>query len=182
MRKDSKDNLLISIALLVIGALFIILRGGFISVVMTVMGASLIVYAIINIIFGRFYIAVAEAVIGIFIIVFGWALVSVSLYIFAVALLIYGIYRIRIGVTLVSSGVGAKFTALCFIGGILNIVLAVLLLFNQGGTVDWIFVVSGIGLILEGIVGIADFIVNKPIIKKVEKSQDDDGKGTEFHY
>lgn len=182
MQSSRKNDVLLSLALLATGIMFLAFRGEFIGIVMTVIGASLIVFGIINIFYGDLYQAIAEAVVGAFIIVFGWLLVSVAFYVIAVALIFYGIVKIRLAFTLISAKATLFLITVPFVCGILNIVLGFLLFFNQGGTIDWIFIVSGIGLIIEGILGLVDVIIKKPVIKKRDKGSVKTEDGSEFHY
>ena len=46
---------------------------------------------------------------------------------------------------------GANVNVLYLIGPILMIVAGVLLFFNQKGTIDWVFIVEGVILIVEGL-------------------------------
>ncbi|MBQ9485351.1 MAG: DUF308 domain-containing protein [Clostridia bacterium] len=182
MKENKKNDMIVSFALIVVGILFAALKSEMISIVMTVIGAGLIVLAIINLFYGNVYESIAEAVIGVFIIVFGWLLVAVALYVFAAVLLIYGAFKIRTGFSLKAAGFDGKIAALVVVEGIFNVALAILLLFNQGGTVDWIFIVSGIIMIAEGILGLVEVIFTK---EKIEKSKNKGVKtddGSEFHY
>ena len=182
MQSSKKNDVLLSLALLATGIMFLALRGEFIGIVMTVIGASLIVFGIINLFFGDLYQAIAEAVVGVFIIVFGWLLVAVAFYVIAVALIFYGIVKIRVAFTFIGSKSPLFFITVPFICGALNVVLGFLLFFNQSGTIDWIFIVSGIGLILEGILGLTDVIIKNPMIKKSDKGSVKTEDGSEFHY
>ena len=42
-------------------------------------------------------------------------------------------------------------TVMLYIAPILNILLGLLLLFNQNGTVAWVFIVTGVLLIVDGV-------------------------------
>ena len=82
---------IISAALtIVLGILCIIMKGGVISVAMTILGAVLIVLGILDLAGKAFPPAVVKIVLGVLFIVFGWTIVSAVLYIVAALLMITG--------------------------------------------------------------------------------------------
>lgn len=182
MVSDKKNDLLLSLALMVTGILFVTLKGEFISIAMTIIGASLILVSVINLFIGNLYEALAEAVVGVFVIVFGWLLVTVAIYVFAVALIAYGVLKIRMAFVLFGLKAGGATALLAVISGVMNIALGILLFFNRGGTVDWIFIVSGAVLIAEGFLGFVDVIVSERKKRKAEGKSVKTKDGSEFHY
>ncbi len=143
---------IISAALtIVLGILCIIMKGGVISVAMTILGAVLIVLGILDLAGKAFPPAVVKIVLGVLFIVFGWTIVSAVLYIVAALLMIYGILQLYGRIRFKVKGPRAIDTVAAYAGPVICIVVAFFLFFNQGGTVDWVFIVSGIFLIIEGI-------------------------------
>ena len=142
----------IAIALLIItlGLVLTILKEDVISILMTALGLGLIVLGCMDLYHKCIPPAVVKIVVGAIIILFGWLLVSAVLYILAAGLIIFGILmlyellkkRAKDDNLLQTIGKYA-IPSLCLLIGIL-------LLFNQGGTVAWVFVLSGIATILEG--------------------------------
>ena len=133
-----------SILTIVIGALFIALKGGVIGIAMTILGAGLIVWAVLEIVEKSYTPAIVKMVAGAVIIVFGWTLASVVLYVLSALLLFYAVYQLYL---LIKDKVTdyAKFVEPSIMA-----IIAILLLFNQGGTIAWVFIVAGIFLIVEG--------------------------------
>ena len=147
---SKKDALICSILCIVIGALFIFLKGGVISIVMTVLGVFLIVYGILDILSKQVLVGIIKIVLGAIIIVFGWVFVSIILYIVAGVLIVFGIYSLYLLFRGKAKGTNPIVTVLVYIIPVFYIVIGVLLLFNQGETISWVFIVSGILLIIDG--------------------------------
>lgn len=146
MQVSKRDSIIISLMSIAIGALFIILKGQVISIAMTAIGVLLIVNGIIHIVkdSDKVY-GIILLCVGILIIVGGWLITTVILYILAVLFIIYGLLAVFAFFR------GANVNVLYLIAPILMIVAGVLLFFNQKGTIDWVFIVEGIVLIVEGL-------------------------------
>ena len=148
MKKSEK--IIAALATIAIGILVIILRGGLIKIVTSVLGVGLIVYGILDLIHHKVPPAIVKLVAGVIVLVCGLAVVEIVLYLIAAFLLIVGIlsfydkYKEKRGCKNWKEALYVyTMPALCLIMGIL-------LLFNQGATVDWIFVVCGILSVIEG--------------------------------
>lgn len=133
-----------------LGVMLIILRSEVISIAMTILGVGCIVLGIFDLVQKWIPPAVVKLVVGTIIIICGWIIVSAVLYLLAGILLIAGILflyeKIRNRIQCQT-----WYLTLCeYAMPILCIVIGMLLLFNQGNTVNWVFVVSGIVTILEG--------------------------------
>ena len=141
-----------SVLVIVLGVLCLIMKRDVITVAMTLLGALLILSGLFDIAGKLIPSAVVKIVVGVLFIIFGFTIFSAVLYIVAALLLIWGIvslyYRIRFRV----KGARAIDTIAAYAAPVLGIVIAFLLFFNQGGTVDWVFIGVGIFLILEGII------------------------------
>lgn len=137
---------ILAILTIVLGILFIAYKGAIISVAMTIFGVALLALAIIDFFHENSSSAIIKAIAGIIVIIFGWLLVSVSLYIMAGLLIIFGGYKIYL---LINDKVK---DALKFIAPALFAIIGLCLLFNQGGTVAWVFIVAGIALIIQGVI------------------------------
>ncbi len=146
------SNLITAILTIVIGVLFVALKGGVIGIAMTVLGVGLIVWAVLDIIDKNNTPGIIKLVAGIVVIVFGWTLASIVLYVMAALLLVYAIYQLY---ELITNKV-KDFVK--FIEPGVMAIIAILLLFNQGGTVAWVFTVAGIFLIVEGTLALINCI------------------------
>jgi len=145
------EKLIIAILTVVLGILFIAYKGAIVSIAMTVFGVALLALAIVDFINKDTINAIIKAVAGVLVIVFGWLLVSVSLYIMAVLLIIFGGYKLYL---LINDKVK---DALEFVAPALFTIIGLCLLFNQGGTVAWVFVVCGIALIIQGVINLIEY-------------------------
>lgn len=154
------ENLVFSVLMIVLGVLFIVYKNGVIGIAMTVFGVALIVSAILDLMHKDIVPCVVKAVIGVVVIIFGWTLVSAAIYIMAALLLIYGILRLYLAIknrTLLDT----KSKIINYVDCALYIIIGICLLFNQGGTIDWIFILSGVFLIINGVLAlIQSFIPN----------------------
>lgn len=156
MEKNS-EKLLQAILTIVLGVLFIVFKSDIIGIALTVLGIALIISAIIDLVHKQVTPCVIKAVVGVVIIVFGWTLMSAALYIMAALLLIYGILLLYQMIKENKARVESADKALGFIKPVLYIVSAVCLLFNQGGTIEWVFILSGVFFIVEGIISLIQY-------------------------
>ena len=130
---------------IVLGALFIILKGEVISIAMTAVAFYLIVTGILALSKKMTNTGVIYLVCGLIVLFFGWVFVSVAVYVIAALLLIYGILQL-INVSKLRIKGFKK-----YLEPILNIVIGLCFLLNLGNTINWIFYVLGILFIVEGI-------------------------------
>ncbi|MBR3803960.1 MAG: DUF308 domain-containing protein [Clostridia bacterium] len=146
---DFSTNALITCAIYaIIGVLLIVLKSGSLGILMTAVGALLIVLGVLDAVKGDVVKGVIEALIGVAIIVFGWLIAGIVLLVFGVLLIIKGvldllkvykkgfmaslssIVTIVIGVILVISKF-ALIDLFCIIAGVIFIINAVLTLFGN---------------------------------------------------
>lgn len=146
---------------ILLGILFLILRGEVIPVAMTILGVVLIVMAVLDLLDHQTFPAIVKAVFGVVVLIFGLALTTAALYILAAVLLIWGIYELYAKLKIRLKGNSVWLTVLLYIAPILNILLGLLLLFNQSGTVAWIFIVVGVLLIIDGVMLLCDAFSRK---------------------
>lgn len=144
------DKLLTGLFTIVLGVLFIVLKGEVVSIGMTIMGVALIISSILDLIRKQGSQSIIKLVIGAVVIVFGWTLVSAALYIMAAVLLINSVMQIS---TIAKMTKGFN---LSYLQPIMSLIVAICLLFNQGGTISWVFVVSGVCLIIKGVIAFFD--------------------------
>ena len=143
-----KSEMIISaIFTIAIGVLLMIMKGEMISVFMTVLGVSLIVFGLLDLLQKNVPFAVVKIVVGGVVILFGWTIVSAVVYILASIVLIVGIlalydclrYRLRC--------VQGKEALKILATPVVCILIGLILFFNQW---DWVFVVAGLFTVLEG--------------------------------
>lgn len=143
MKKDSQ--LLIRIGTIVLGALFVVQRSGVIHTAITLIAAILLLSAILDLIKKQIGSGVVKGVVAVCVMVFGWLFVELALYLIAAVLLLNGISQL---IQIVKE---KPVSYLPYVAPVFSLIAGSCLLFNQGGTVDWIFVVVGIVLIVDGI-------------------------------
>ena len=143
MKKSNQAALSSALLSLLVGGLFLWLREGVISIAMTVMGVALLVLAIVDLAHRRTFMGVVKAVLGGFILLAGWAILSLALYVLAAVLLIWGILGLI-------SGARRGGRAMRLLAPITAILSGACLLLAPGGTLSWVFIVSGALLLLQG--------------------------------
>jgi uncharacterized membrane protein HdeD (DUF308 family) len=161
MKVKNQNKLIAALFLTLLGLLFLIWKGGVISIAMTVLGVMLIVQAVFDVIGKNYVGCVVRAVLGIVILIFGWAFVTVALYVMAAVLLIYGLLQLIEAIKAFPKQKSLTAKIVEFIQPAICIVIAVCLLFNQGATVSWAFIVAGVFLIVQGVLGLIDALTSK---------------------
>ena len=153
-RKNNKSNeFLTSVALIVIGLLFLIYKGGIISIAMSVIGVTLIALGIIDIIRNRVTVGIIKLVLAALVMLAGWLFIKLALYLLGAILLIVGVTELR-------SVLSVKYKKLTLpvilhiAQPVIYILVAICLFFNQGGAISWVFTLSGLFLIIDGLAGI----------------------------
>ncbi len=146
----TSEKIISSIITMGLGVLLLILKGDFISILMTIAGVSLIVLGALDIIRNFIPPAVVKIVVGALIILCGWVIVEVVLYIVAAILLIVGILMLY---DKVKKKIYCRdlFHTICeYAVPALFIMIGFMFLFHQGKAVNLIFIISGILTLLEG--------------------------------
>ena len=148
MKKSEK--IVSAVLMMVLGIMFIILKDKFIGLLMTVAGISLIVLGATDLVENLVPPAVIKIISGILVILCGWVVVEAVLYILAGALLVLGILLLYDQIKNGESCERLWQTLLRYAVPILCIVIGTLFLFNQGNSVNWVFIVSGSVTVIEG--------------------------------
>ena len=161
MKSKSTSKLIAAILMTVLGILFIVFKNDIIGIGMTVLGAMLIIQAVLDLIGKNYVSAVIKAVIGVLLIVLGWLFVTVALYIMAAVLLIYAILMLIEVIKALPKLKTALAKVVGFIQPVGYLVVALCLLFNQGGTVAFVFILAGIFLIIQGALALVDCLATR---------------------
>ena len=147
--KLNAQNILTCLVYAVIGALLCILKGGSLNILMTVVGALLVVLGLVDVFKNKELVkGLVEALLGVAIIVCGWLVADIVLLVLGVVLIIKGameiiknrkagfvanlssIMLLVIGVLLVIAK-WALLDVMCIIAGVIFIINAVLALFGK---------------------------------------------------
>ena len=148
MKKTEKIiSALLTIAL---GVLLIVLQGKIISIMMTIMGIALLIFGALDLYNRLVPPAIVKIVIGVVIIFCGWLIVGAVLYVLAAILLIAGILFLYEKIKNKVCGASLFYTICEYAVPSIFILIGILLLFNQGNTVNWVFILSGIFTVVEG--------------------------------
>ena len=146
----NSNAILMAVVMLVLGILFIVMKGGVLSIAMTVLGVALLVVAVIDLINKQWVPCIIKAVLGIVVIVFGWALIDISRYVLAGVLLIYGVLQIIEAF----KGFKKKTSFLSKLFSLLEalVIVAIAVLLFRNTSILWI--VGGIFFIVEGVLSL----------------------------
>lgn len=144
------ERLITALITIALGVLLIVLRGDLISILMTVVGLGLIALGVMDLIDNRIPPAVVKLVGGVVVIVCGWVIVEAVLYLVAGALLIAGILLLYEKIKSRSRCDTLFYTVCEYAVPAVFLVIGTLLMFNQGNTVNWVFIFGGIFTIIEG--------------------------------
>ena len=148
MKKTEKIvSALLTIAL---GVLLIVLKGSVVSILMTVLGVGLIAFGLVDLCNRLIPPAVVKIVVGAIVILCGWVIVEAVLYVLAAALLIVGILLLYEKIKSKTACPTLWQTVCEYAVPVVFILIGIFLLFNQGNTVDWVFILSGSFTIIEG--------------------------------
>ena len=135
---------------IVLGMLLLILRANVISIVMTVAGIALLVLGFLDLMHEKPAQGVCKLIAGGAIILCGWLIVSVVLYLLAAALMVAGIILLYEEVKKENKECQLWKIICNYAFPVTVLIIGFCLFFNQGNTVNWVFIVSGILTIIEG--------------------------------
>ena len=150
-KKEGIASAIISVA---VGLMLIIMKDDVISIALTVLGVAAIVSAIIDFIHRMPNLGLIKAVIGVCILVFGWMFVNLALYILAASIILVGLLQIFNIHNFCPVNMSLTRKILTYIKPVITVMAGACLLFNQGGTIAWIFAFTGVLLIIEGVLEI----------------------------
>ncbi|MBR6760422.1 MAG: DUF308 domain-containing protein [Oscillospiraceae bacterium] len=146
MQKNS--SLMTAVLTIALGIVFVIKRGGVLGLAVSLVGIVLIIAAIFDLVKKDTTAAIIKGVIGIGVLVFGNLFIHLALYLIAIMLLMMGLLQ------LVQAIRNKNRNTIAWITPVLSVLAGICLLFQQGSSVDWIFVMVGIVLIIEGILSL----------------------------
>lgn len=153
MKLSSKlSSAIISIA---VGVMFMILKDDIIGITMTLIGVGAIIMAVIDFVNKQTQAGIIKTIIGVAILVLGWVFVDIALYLIAGVLIILGFSQIISAVKL-SKFCNAVQKVFMFIKPVATLAAGLCLFFNKGGTMDWIFFLVGVLILVEGMLSLAD--------------------------
>lgn len=144
------ERIIAALLTMAIGVLLIAIKDNFIGILMTVAGICLIVLGVVDICNNAVPPAIVKVAVGILIIICGWAAVQAVLYIVSAILLILGILLLH---DKIKNGVRctAFINRICeFAVPSICIAIGILLLFHRVASANFIFITTGIFVLLDG--------------------------------
>ena len=153
--------LISSLMTLALGILFIILKAEVIGICITLIGAALIIVAIIDIFKLKIFSAIVKALLGILVLIIGWKVTRLALLVIGIVLLIYGVIELfkRLFSKKGSKKIWLKLVRL--IQPIFCILASLLLIRKTGEVIDWAIIISGIFFIVDGVLGVINALSSK---------------------
>lgn len=145
-----KENGIKGIAAVVLGLLLLLLKGEVISIVLTIVGILVLVSAFSAWRGQRSNEAIGKAVVGVCILAFGWLFVNLALYIVAAVIVAVGLKKIVDTKNSSPVNLSLQEKVMIYAKPALIVLAGLVLFFNQGGVIDWVFIVVGVLLIVEG--------------------------------
>lgn len=148
---NQKENVASALGSILLGILLIVMKGKIITATITLLAVFVIVGAIMDFVAGLVNYGIVKSVAGICILVFGWVFASLAFYILAAGIIIMGLLQISsIKKTMpVNLTAGERFQEYFRPG--LMVAAGACLLFNQSGTIAWVFIATGVLLVINGI-------------------------------
>ena len=148
---NQKENVASALGSILLGILLIVMKGKIITAAITLLAVFVIVVAIMDFVAGLVNYGIVKSVAGICILVFGWVFASLAFYILAAGIIIMGLLQISsIKKTMpVNLTAGERFQEYFRPG--LMVAAGACLLFNQSGTIAWVFIATGVLLVINGI-------------------------------
>ena len=153
------NKLISAILTVALGVLLIVMKAEVLSIGITVLGIALIVAAILDFVRKKIVAGIVKIALTILFVVLGWAVIEIALYILAAFLVVYGVLDILgklAGKKLPKSFFGK---IIAFVEPAICIVAAICLVFYQGATMGWIFILTGVVLIINGVLALIEAIV-----------------------
>lgn len=153
MKMSSKiSSAVIAIA---IGIMFIVLKSNVISITMTIIGAAVIIMSLVDFANKETRDGVIKCVIGAAVLVLGWLLVEIAIYLISGLFIIFGILQI-ISAIRMNEFCNSVQKVFMIIKPVATLAAGFCLFFNKNSTVDAIFIVIGVLLLIVGMLTLVD--------------------------
>ena len=148
---------------LILGVLFVILKGEVVGIALTVFGVVLIIAAVLELIRLKIASGIVKAILGIAVLVFGWMLLDIALLVIGIVLIAFGALELIKRIVALFKKSRTKFFAklLGFISPVFSIVAGYFLITSSGEAVEWAIIVGGVLLIINGVLALVEAIASK---------------------
>lgn len=152
---NQRSSAVSAVATILLGALFIIKRGGVIGLAITVLGVSVLVFALLDFLAKFTNAAIVKGVVGLCILVFGWIFVDLAIYILAAGIILTGLLQISSIKQYSPVNLDTNEKLFIYARPVMMVVAGACLLLNKNGTIDWVFVLVGALLVIQGVMSFA---------------------------
>ena len=153
---ERKDDLISAVISMLVGVMLVVMKGQVVSIAITVFAVIVMISAVIDLVNKLINSAIAKAVIGVCLLIFGWVFVEVALYLLAAGIIIFGLLRIVNMHKVLPEDLTHEQKLFAYIRPAITVLAGICLLFNQGGAVNWVFILTGVLLVAEGVLDVAD--------------------------
>lgn len=151
-----KEHYVTGAAAVVVGLLLLLLKGKVISLILTIAGVLLLIWAFVDWRNKLTNYAIGKAVAGVCVLTFGWLFVNLALYIVAAVIIAVGLKQIVAIKNTSPVNLSMQEKVIIYAKPVLTVLAGIILFLNQGGVIDWVFIVVGIMLIVEGVLDMLD--------------------------
>lgn len=148
---------------LILGVLFVILKGSVVGTALTIFGVVLIIAAVLELIRVKIASGIIKAILGIAVLVFGWILLDIALLVIGIVLIAFGALELikRIVALFKKSKTKLLGKILGFISPIFSIIAGYFLITSSGQMIDWAIIVGGVLLIINGVLALVEALLSK---------------------
>lgn len=151
MRMGQNRSVCSAIISIIAGVLLIVMKGEVINLVLTVIGIGLLVLAVLDLVHRQTRDGIIKAVLGVCVLSFGWLFVNLALYVLAIVIIVMGVMQIVETSRYALVGYSFQDKFLLYLQPVATVLAGLFLLFNRGGAISWMFIVTGLLLVVEGI-------------------------------
>ena len=137
-----------SFATILLGVLFIVFQGGVFDLMIKVIAALIALYGLIDFLKLHWVVGAIKVLLGVAVWFVGWKFLTVALYIVAALLIVYGFLGLFKALRRRRS---APLKLLSVLSPILCIAVGLFLIFGQGVVLSWVFIATGVALIVSGL-------------------------------
>ena len=148
---------------LILGVLFVILKGEVVGIAIQVFAIVLIITAVLELIRLKIASGIVKAILGIVLLAFGWAITEIALLVIGIVLIVFGVLELVKRIVALFKKNRTKLLAkiLGFISPVFSIVAGYFLITSSGEAVGWAIVVGGVLLIINGVLALVEALASK---------------------
>ena len=148
---------------LILGVLFVMLKGGVVGIAIKVFAAVLIITAVIELIKLKIASGVVKAILAVVLLIFGWAITEIALLVIGIVLIVFGVLELvkRIFALFKKNRTKLLAKILGFISPVFSILAGYFLITSSGEAVNWAIVVGGVLLIINGVLALIEALASK---------------------